>query len=329
MKGDALTVKLGNGIEVSSGEAHFHLDATSLSSDTLCCISHAHSDHLPKRFNKNATDQVISTEITLRCAESRLKRKLRTTQHPDVRMHNAGHIPGSCMFEIDMAGEKVLYTGDFCPRDRPGMEGAKPVKTDVLIIDSTYGQSGYVFPPTSGIVKLIQDWVEDNLSMGYSVALFAYPLGKSQELVHILSEFEPYLHSSVLQMTEIIKDCGIDYHFRSYDDRGEGPCVMVCPTNAKSSIHMDHCHHGRLRTAAVSGWAMDRSYRYQMGVDEAFVFSDHADFHDLLSFVKACEPKIVYTTHGFDKDLAVEIKSRLGLDARPLLKKGQSCLLNY
>ncbi|OPY31443.1 MAG: hypothetical protein A4E32_01899 [Methanomassiliicoccales archaeon PtaU1.Bin124] len=326
MDGDALSVRHGNGIEVSCNDLHLHLDPTSISAETICCISHAHSDHLPRRFNKNATDLVVSSEITLRCAEGRLKRKLRRTEHPAVKMHDAGHIPGSNMFEIETDAGKVLYTGDFCPRDRPGTQGARPVKCDVLIIDSTYGRPEYVFPPTAGIVHLIRDWVQDNVDAGRSPALFAYPLGKSQELVHILDEHEPFLHSSVHQMTEIIHGCGVPYHYRNYESRNGQPCVMVCPTQAKYEV-MRQNH--QVVTAAVSGWAMSSSYRYQMGVDEAFVFSDHADFNDLMSFVKACGPSLVYTTHGFDNELAVEIRSRLGIEARPLLKKGQSSLLNY
>ncbi len=83
-----------------------------------------------------------------------------------------------------------------------------------------------------------------------------------------------------------------------------------------------------MRTAAVSGWAMDSGYRYQMRVDEAFPFSDHADFEELLAFTKACEPSLVLTHHGFDESLAQEIKGRLGIEARPL-KKGQRSLAEF
>ena len=61
---------------------------------------------------------------------------------------NAGHIAGSNMFLV--RGEKaVLYTGDMSTRDRFGMEGARPIKTDVLIIESTYGDPSYRFDSDS------------------------------------------------------------------------------------------------------------------------------------------------------------------------------------
>jgi Cft2 family RNA processing exonuclease len=76
---------------------------------------------------------------------------------------------------------------------------------------------------------------------------------------------------------------------------------------------------GQLRTAAVSGWALSSSFKYQMGVDEAFPFSDHADFEELMTFVKGCDPEVVYTHHGSAETLADEIKRRLGIEARSLL----------
>jgi len=54
-------------------------------------------------------------------------------------------------------------------------------------------------------------------------------------------------------------------------------------------------------------------------VDEAFPFSDHADFEELIAFVKACDPEVVYTHHGSADTLAEEIKRRLGIEARSLL----------
>mgnify|MGYP006943414731 CR=1 FL=1 len=45
-----------------------------------------------------------------------------------------------------------------------------------------------------------------------------------------------------------------------------------------------------VRTAAVTGWAIDSSALYRMRCDAAFPLSDHADFNDLLQFV---EPRVV------------------------------------
>jgi len=131
-----LTIRLGNGVEVS-GDKSYHFDADVIEACGTFCISHAHSDHLPKRI---AGTEVVATDITLRCLNQRSKKKLSVATPDDVRMFDAGHMAGSRMFQVEVSGRSVLYTGDLCTRDRCGNKGAKPVKTDVLIIESTYGK---------------------------------------------------------------------------------------------------------------------------------------------------------------------------------------------
>lgn len=54
---------------------------------------------------------------------------------------NAGHVLGAAMFLIEIAGVKVLYTGDYSrEEDRHLMAAEKPEgAVDVLITESTYG----------------------------------------------------------------------------------------------------------------------------------------------------------------------------------------------
>uniref|UniRef100_A0A8D3E376 Cleavage and polyadenylation specificity factor subunit 3 n=1 Tax=Scophthalmus maximus TaxID=52904 RepID=A0A8D3E376_SCOMX len=55
--------------------------------------------------------------------------------------YHAGHVLGAAMFMIEIAGVKLLYTGDFSRQeDRHLMAAEIPsVKPDILIIESTYG----------------------------------------------------------------------------------------------------------------------------------------------------------------------------------------------
>ncbi len=75
------------------------------------------------------------------------------------------------------------------------------------------------------------------------------------------------------------------------------------------------------RTAAFSGWALDRSFAYTSTVDEGFPLSDHCGYDELMRFVEGCSPDVVYTTHGFDKAFASSVRKELGIDARPLVAK--------
>ena len=55
--------------------------------------------------------------------------------------YNAGHVLGACMFLIDIAGTKILYTGDYSREEVRHIQGAEipKEKVDVLIVESTYG----------------------------------------------------------------------------------------------------------------------------------------------------------------------------------------------
>lgn len=55
--------------------------------------------------------------------------------------YNAGHVLGAAMFLVEIAGVKLLYTGDFSRQEDRHLMAAEtpPVKVDVLIVESTYG----------------------------------------------------------------------------------------------------------------------------------------------------------------------------------------------
>jgi putative mRNA 3-end processing factor len=338
MEGDALTVKMGNGFEVQKGALRFCLDPKTIASADLdgavACISHAHSDHTPSKYGRGGTPQAVCSEFTRRFLHE-FKGKNIGEKHDDhVKMHNAGHVPGSVMFEIDMDGEKVLYTGDFSPRDRFRIKGAKPVKVDVLIIEATYGLKKYRFPPTAGLVRIMKEWIDDSLAENDSVALFTSSLlGKSYELIHELKDFQPHVHSSMCDYTKLLERCGLELSYRDYCPRGaKGPSVVVCSNSrkAKEALLQEHHDSKHLRQAAVTGWvAAETKWFRRDNLDETFAISDHADYDELMAFVKGCDPSRVYVEHGFASELSVSIREELGIDASPVPGIGQQSLLNY
>ena len=318
---------MGNGVEVLGGR-EYHLDPLRLDHGALYCISHAHSDHLPKEVRCN---DVMCSPLTLKAANGRLGESLlsnlNSVEHPGVSMIPAGHIPGSMMFHLEDEG--VLYTGDFSPRDRFGISGARPRKTDILVMEATFGRPRYVFPPSEVVAKDLRDWVEDIMAKGDPVAIYAYPLGKCQELLRIFDDLEPYLHGSMVRTTGWVEEFEGTMNYRPYERTSmRSPFLLICPPQGRRSKFIDPWRKKGIKTAAVSGWAIDTSYRYMMNVDETFPLSDHADFEELLSFVKDCDPERVHTLHGFNTDLAAEVRSRLDIEAIPLMK-GNRTLLEF
>jgi Cft2 family RNA processing exonuclease len=70
-------------------------------------------------------------------------------------------------------------------------------------------------------------------------------------------------------------------------------------------------------TMFLSGWALDAARR-RSSVDAVLPLSDHADYPQLVAFVKQTNPEQVYTVHGFP-DLASRLRER-GLQARHVEK---------
>ncbi|MBI0583643.1 MAG: hypothetical protein ISF22_05380 [Methanomassiliicoccus sp.] len=325
MPGRAFTIRLGNGVEVL-GKEEFRFDADVIEPTGTFCISHAHSDHLPKRV---VGTSVVCSDTTLRCLNGRSKKQLTQAHRPDIETFDAGHMSGSRMFQVEVNGRRVLYTGDLCTRDRCGNQGARPVKTDVLIIESTYGKPRYVFPPSDLIASLVRDEVEDNFSQGRPVSLYAYPFGKSQDMLRVLREFSPFADQSVFNATALVRSEEDPLECQLWDgDDPDGPFVVICSPWLNRTKQAEALRRRDVKRLAVSGWAIDSGYKVKAGVHEAFPFSDHADFNDLIAFVKACDPEMVITHHGFSDSLAYEIKARLGIEARPLIR-GQRSLLEF
>ena len=143
-------------------------------------LSHAHSDHTSGMKKK---EKIIATQATIDLA--RLNAEAIT--YPETEMLNAGHILGSTQLWAETDGGTVLYTGDFRTENGIFTKGATPKEADKLIIESTYGNPAFSFPPLEETYSKISSWVK---SKNNSILVFgAYSLGKTQELIGILNQY--------------------------------------------------------------------------------------------------------------------------------------------
>ncbi|KYQ93979.1 beta-lactamase domain-containing protein [Tieghemostelium lacteum] len=104
--------------------------------------------------------------------------------------YNAGHVLGAAMFLIEIAGVKILYTGDFSRQEDRHLMGAEtpPVKVDLLIIESTYGVQ--VHEPRLEREKRFTGSIHDIvLRKGGRCLIPVFALGRAQELLLILDEY--------------------------------------------------------------------------------------------------------------------------------------------
>lgn len=282
----------------------------------FAAVTHAHSDHAGWH------GETIATPATLALMHSRLGasrggvRSLafhEASEIPDARVTlvPAGHVLGSAMVFAEAATGSLLYTGDFKLRPSLTCEPATPVRADTLIMETTFGLPRYRLPGVGQVVEEIVGFCRRALEEFHQPVLLAYSLGKAQEVIARLagSGLPLCAHPSVLKMTEVYRRFGVDLPEVAPDDApGSERCVLITPPQSRPRGRKN------MRTAIITGWAMDSSARFRSRCDAAFAMSDHADYGELLDFVENVAPKRVFTVHGFVEEFACDLRRR-GIEA--------------
>jgi Cft2 family RNA processing exonuclease len=286
-------------------------------------VSHAHADHIA------AHDEVMLTEPTALFMRTRLPGRRREHilnfgertefQFEAEQFHitalPAGHILGSAMAFIEWRGETLLYTGDFKLRESLAAEPPQACRADTLIMETTFGLPRYQFPPEQTVRGDIAQFCRDALADGATPVLYAYSLGKSQEILLGLAYFGTpiQLHRDVRKMTKLYEKLGMIFPaHEAFDAETALGKAIIAPPNSLKTMQKETL--GKIRTAAITGWAMDSSCRFRSGTDAAFPLSDHADYDGLLELVKRVQPKKVFTVHGFTREFAQTLRAQ-GVDA--------------
>lgn len=93
------------------------------------------------------------------------------------------------MFMVEIAGLKILFTGDYSREDDRHLVCAEvpPVKPDILICESTYGTASHM-PRLEKEARLMKLTTEI-LGRGGRVLMPVFALGMAQELLLILDEY--------------------------------------------------------------------------------------------------------------------------------------------
>lgn len=107
-----------------------------------------------------------------------------------VTPYPAGHVLGAAMFLIEIAGLKILFTGDYSREEDRHLitaEVPKNTKIDVLITESTFGTATGT-PRLEKEAKFMKA-VTSILNRGGRALLPVFALGKAQELLLILDEY--------------------------------------------------------------------------------------------------------------------------------------------
>jgi len=305
-------------------ERGVHLPAEGLRLDPhgpreFAFVSHAHSDHAGRHR------ETILTDATSKLMQARIGkpsgiehalpfRERVAMRDFEIELLPAGHVLGSAQCLIASDAGTLLYTGDF--KLRPGLscEAAAAAQAETLVMETTFGLPKYVFPPAEEVLQAIADFCVATCGAGATAVLFVYSLGKAQEVLASLAGtgLPVLLHKSAWEMTLIYRSFGVNFPpFEKYKEsaapRGH---IVICPPGTRGIPEQIP----NRRTAAITGWALDPGTIYRMKVDAAFPLSDHAGYDDLLRYVELVNPKRVFTTHGFAREFARDLRAR-GVEA--------------
>lgn len=184
-------------------------------------LSHAHLDHsgaLPLLYI-NAKIPLYTTSLTLELSELLIRDFLKISgyyvpyEHQElqamlrcfnpldygdivsldkdhvIEIKDAGHIPGSSFFVLNISGTKILYTGDINPSTTALLKGADLSGVgdiDVLITESTY--ISYEHPERDYCEKMLIEILEEVLENGGKVLIPSFSVGRSQEVLLVLEK---------------------------------------------------------------------------------------------------------------------------------------------
>lgn len=146
------------------------------------------------RVSRNAPDEEsLYTEDDVNRTMSRIEV---VDYHAEVDVNGikfrpfyAAHVLGGAMFMVEIAGVRVLYTGDYSREEDRHLKAAEipPFRPDVLIIESTYGVQEHEGRRIRE--KRFTDRVARIVRGGGRVLMPVFALGRAQELLLILDEF--------------------------------------------------------------------------------------------------------------------------------------------
>jgi Cft2 family RNA processing exonuclease len=314
-----LTPHFDNGIHLS--DADVWLDAHE--PRAVSVVSHAHSDHV------RAHERVLSTNVTASMMRLRglvtcrfetlgYGETVELDTHTRLTLYPAGHILGSAQALIEWEGERLLYSGDFKMRAGKTAEPIQVPAADCVIMETTFGIPRYRLPSTDAVLEDLHRFCREALRDGRPPVLFCYSLGKGQEILAALEGLDApiYLHTDHWQMAALYARFGVRLPaFQRFQPGQRLNGVLICAFGCRRAAWFARL--GRVRTAYLSGWAMDPGARFRFRTDAAFPLSDHADYDELLEYVSRTGTRRVHTVHGFAEQFAQELRRR-GLWAEPL-----------
>ena len=133
-----------------------------------------------------------------------------------IRLSPAGHILGSCYFEIDADNQRFVFSGDLGAPHAPLLKDPiPPERADVLVLESTYGDKCHDGRENrqQTLHRLLSKTLHDK---GVTI-IPAFSLGRTQELLYeingIFNQIEQQSGNSLLKRVDVIVDSPLASRF--------------------------------------------------------------------------------------------------------------------
>ena len=274
-------------------------------------ISHGHADHARNGHKKilcsTRSEKIIHHRVTFKSIQPLNFRESIRIGDIKLTMYPASHVLGAAQILLEAKGRRWLYTGDFRLAEDSSCDAFEPIKTDVLVMESTFGLPIFRWRNELEVFKEIFHLWENCKQTKMNLVLYCYSLGKSQRILHGMKRyFGPSafsgsikVHPSISAINNIYKHHGIgfpDYSTFSPHTEVEESTLILLPPSVKGAKMISNCKP--CVEAVVSGWMAIRGNRRRETGCKGFVLSDHADWTELNRLVELTEPKEVITVHG-------------------------------
>lgn len=283
-------------------------------------ISHGHSDHA-----RGCHGKAIGTPTTLRIYRMRLWMGEQDSEPEQIPLnfgqtmdwngarltaYPAGHILGAAQLLVEFRNERLVYTGDIKLRPPLCGQATEIVPCDRLIIESTFGLPIYRLLDRLDAIAKISAFARECIGNGETPAFIGYPLGRGQEIVHVLCQagFPTAVHGAIAKFIPVYEDSGYTFPgWEPYDAKSTaGKALVVVPTHGS----VLEASGKNVRLAYVSGWAALDNARNRSSAEELIPYSDHADFDELLAMVTGSGTKHTDIVHGYTVPFARILQSR-------------------
>ncbi len=328
-----MKVEWQRGVLISTAEERIHFDPQQRKKQfDRIFVSHSHGDHTAAfyydavKYSTSETRSIFETRSRRNVGNFKAVQYDRAVKVGSVEVipRNAGHILGSTQFEVRTPEETVVYTGDINCRDTLTTRAATPIECDTLIIESTYGNPTFLFPSREEVYVEIAKWTTKRVGEGKIPVFEVYSVGKAQEIIAVLNYFTKLpvvVNPTISRVNEIHRKSGIELRFidanslEGQEVLKRGDCCYVVPPARQQDLPANAVR------ATATGWNVKFRPRKYDGV---FPLSSHADFNQLLSYIEAASPSLVYTCFSNSRTFPLYITKKTGIKSSPLNNERKS-----